>query len=262
MRTQRYISNELTHFVGRSLPSDDARYELLVRILREGWLTFPPHRQTYERQINMQFDLPLSSNEMVAPGAVCFCDIPTEDLGIHIRKYGAFGLAFLKPFLVARGANPVFYVERNSGAREGDEPGLEGQRFEIQPFPDDRHPMVSRAAVFDELNRRWNSLFNYLEPFMKQRMFNESDPESIQRYSDLRLIERLLDAYVLSYIKFFDSHLSEDDERNYYFEREWRVINNIRFTLDDVSRIILPHVYSKRLREDLPEYYGQLTFTD
>jgi ribosomal protein L24E len=45
---------------------------------------------------------------------VCFCDIPIGDLGIHIKKYGQFGLAFKKSFLIERGANPVLYVERNS----------------------------------------------------------------------------------------------------------------------------------------------------
>ncbi len=31
-----------------------------------------------------------------------------------MRKYGRFGIAFLKPFLVAKGGNPVFYVAKDA----------------------------------------------------------------------------------------------------------------------------------------------------
>ncbi len=45
--TQRYISHELTHFVGSKLrksknkSKEDKQYELLIRILGEGWLYNP-----------------------------------------------------------------------------------------------------------------------------------------------------------------------------------------------------------------------------
>ncbi len=35
---RNYVSNELTHFVGRSVKSREQRYALLLRILREGRL--------------------------------------------------------------------------------------------------------------------------------------------------------------------------------------------------------------------------------
>jgi hypothetical protein len=36
---QRYVADELTHFVGRALrPDEDAQYELLVKILSSGSL--------------------------------------------------------------------------------------------------------------------------------------------------------------------------------------------------------------------------------
>jgi hypothetical protein len=42
MPTQRYVSPELTHFVGRGL-SEDQQYALLVNdILKAGWLMHPP----------------------------------------------------------------------------------------------------------------------------------------------------------------------------------------------------------------------------
>jgi len=38
---QRYVSKELTHFLGRSLANDDERYELLLKILKQGRLKAP-----------------------------------------------------------------------------------------------------------------------------------------------------------------------------------------------------------------------------
>jgi hypothetical protein len=45
-------------------------------------------------------------------------------------------------------------------------------------------------------------------------------------------------------------------------EREWRVANNVKFQLDDVSRVFFPEKYSKRFRVDLPAYAGQVSFID
>ena len=42
MPTQRYVSPELTHFLGKGL-SEDHQYSLLVNdILKAGWLVHPP----------------------------------------------------------------------------------------------------------------------------------------------------------------------------------------------------------------------------
>jgi hypothetical protein len=49
--SQRYVSSELSHFVGKGLPEDD-QYNLLVnKILKPGWLTHPPHDLTIARTL-------------------------------------------------------------------------------------------------------------------------------------------------------------------------------------------------------------------
>lgn len=130
---QNYVSRELTHFVGRSLPDDAARYELLVRILRSGTLLDPQYMNREATPI-VYFDMAsedgsvrrlnyysrpkfqvrphgsVDTNEFVAPEIVCFCDIPLDQLHVHTAKYSPFGLAFEKAFLIARGAKPVWYV--------------------------------------------------------------------------------------------------------------------------------------------------------
>lgn len=71
-----------------------------------------------------------------------------------------------------------------------------------------------------------------------------------------------LDFYVFSFIKFFDDAKSDDDPENYYMEREWRMHGNLNFALENIHRIILPMSFAKRFREDIPDYFGQITFVD
>src|ERR1043166_232207 len=112
-----YVSDHLTHFVGRSKPSDQERLQLLVQIVRSGILLDPSHvgqrypvftvfrrdKQTGE-QDNLEYlsrpsirhDLKakLIDHKLIEPEMVCFCDIPFGELKIHCSKYGRFGLAF------------------------------------------------------------------------------------------------------------------------------------------------------------------------
>lgn len=133
---QRYVSPNLSHFVGRSLQNDDARYQLLLLILRNGILLDPRYARRRANPIFF-FDVENSTatarenfypvpnfevkphasvdtNEFVAPETVCFCDIPPDELSIHTTQYSRFGVSFRKEFLISQGANPVWYVARTA----------------------------------------------------------------------------------------------------------------------------------------------------
>jgi hypothetical protein len=45
-------------------------------------------------------------------------------------------------------------------------------------------------------------------------------------------------------------------------EREWRVLGDVRFSVAEVERVVLPRELAKRLRSDLPNYNGQVSFSD
>jgi hypothetical protein len=107
---QRYVSNELTHFVGRSLQTADEQFRLLTaNILTSGKLGTLPDGSF---QVCADGSTHPTSNEMVHYPMVCFCDIPVPDLTLHMEKYSRFGLALKKAFLIPKGARPVFYVPR------------------------------------------------------------------------------------------------------------------------------------------------------
>ena len=120
MPTQRHVSPELTHFVGKGL-AEDEQYSVLVNATRKtGWLKHDPTDPTPNESLKSQSlvggSRPRDDTEAVYSQVVCFCDIPVTDLEIHMNKYSRFGLSFLKPFLVDKGANPVLYVANNSPA--------------------------------------------------------------------------------------------------------------------------------------------------
>lgn len=59
-----------------------------------------------------------------------------------------------------------------------------------------------------------------------------------------------------------DPERSDDDKDNFYMEREWRSLNNIHFEIKDIERIIIPKSFAQIFRNDIPDYLGQLTFSD
>lgn len=256
---QRYVSDELTHFVGGGKPTPDKQYRVLVKILGEGWITHPPHKMIKDSSgiyvpqesgnLYVDWNARLSHDEMYIPQVVCFCDIPIEDLQLHISKYSPFGVSFAKKFLVQKGANPVFYVANDSQVRKPEESTM-WQLGPSQKWSNRNqieYTSTPRSELFDQIIKEYHQLF---DPFK-----DHSNPPSKQMMDVFKFLEFQL----FSFMKCFDSYLADEDPRNYYMEREWRVLGNVRFTLDDVERIIIPKGYEERLRQDVPEYSGQIT---
>jgi hypothetical protein len=97
---QRYVSNELTHFVGRAVRDTPEKcYEILRTILTTGRLTHPPHRLGEDSGLAYHENLWFSKNDKYRAQVICFCDIPVEDFHIHMQKYSRFGLSFGKDYL-------------------------------------------------------------------------------------------------------------------------------------------------------------------
>jgi hypothetical protein len=236
MPTQRYVSHELTHFVGKGL-SENQQYSLLVNdILKAGWLMHPPIDDRQPNEVLRGSPLvggthtpDVDDTEAVYWQSICFCDIPVTDLEIHMTKYSRFGLSFLKPFLVGKGANLVLYVAKNSQALPF---GLSGTRSGDEVWP--------RRRVF------------------------KGNIELLEDYRDKfpLTLKFFLDMLVFSFIKYFDDSTSDEDEANVYMEREWRVLGDVNFALADVHRVFMPESYAEHFRADLPNYTRQLTFSD
>jgi hypothetical protein len=255
MSHQRYVSKELTHFAGKHLNSQEEQYALLVHdILRKGRLgkpdmvdgTVSPEGFTMSTSVGEK----ICGNQMYEPRMVCFCDIPVADLSLHIRKYSKFGLAFKKDYMLDRGATPVFYASATSI-----------DRFGSHFLPRTPH---SHSVVLNAIVETYHSLFQEVFHLVcKGRKEEETCPEGLKPLlTRLRVLKSDLDMYVFSYFKCFDARKDDDDEENFYMECEWRVLGAVTFSLEDVFRVIIPSSFSKRFRQDVPEYVGQISFAD
>lgn len=237
VRTQRYVSEQLTHFVGRGLASTDEQFELLTSIVEAGVLLHP----TFGGSSGVEmFEFPLrelGANERFLTNAVCFCDIPEPDLEIHMAKYSRFGLAFLRAFVVSQGGSPVFYVADCSPVIRGTGRSMRRDEYFSKVAALVRGPF---AQVIDDVRRT-----------------KGASPE----LTALLEIEHWVTEHVLSFLKFFDPRTADADPANFYLEREWRVMGPVRFELTDVVRLFLPRAYMERFGSRFPGYSGQVSFS-
>jgi hypothetical protein len=245
---QRYVSPDLTHFVGRRLKTYEARFALLKKIIRQGVIQARPHRPRvpagrYEWAKNTA--QPLSSNSAYSGPIACFCDIPLADMHLHMAKYGKFGIAFSKSFLADSGATPILYVPTFG------RPAYYHSRNPDLPLP--RKGVSSQAIVFDKFFDCFNRMHLSLEEL------RESNP-SIAK--DLQNMIGFLDPSLLSHIKFFDHRLPDDHPDNFYMEREWRTTKDVEFELTDIQRIVLPQQFSRLFRNAFRDYDGEIFFAD
>jgi hypothetical protein len=244
MFVQRYVSTDLTHFVGAKLKTQRQQYSLLKRILKSGVLKASPKPTGPAIHILIRdTELPLSSNAACLGSVVCFCDIPMCDLTLHMDKYSKFGLAFSKDFLANLGALPVIYIPVRG-------------RPALLPYEDYGRKRVSSQAV--SFNEFWR-LFSRIEQAIPHL---EGSKPLAQTAKELRQMMLFLECNIISNFKFFDHRLDDTEAEHFYMEREWRVSQNVPFTLDDVQRVIIPAFYSGRFRQDFPNFDGEVVFAD
>jgi hypothetical protein len=209
---------------------------------------------------------------MYSPQVVCFCDIPVADFGIHVKKYSPCAIAFSKDFLLQQGASPVFYVPRDAVVRLLDPTQSPMPRVESdedwQRYVASLWKSVTKAGHFDAMTEKLRDVLNVRrvhEPPKDrkdlEKYFREMS-EQMDQERETTEVDRWLSFHIFSYMKFFDPTLADDHPDNYYFEREWRTIGNVQFSLEEVVRVCFPGEYSRRFRVEVPNYFGQIAFLD
>jgi hypothetical protein len=239
---QNYISDILFHFVGRNLQKEEDQYLLLKKIIQEGWISFPPHEQQISPgYVELNSMRTRKLEEMVNPKCVCFSDIPKNEIALHIKKYSKFGLGFVRDFLLLKGANPVFYIEENSIAFVQSDDSIYEKRNMKEYYQEN----FSKTIFY--------FMMHYL-PYT-QRIAKEKQSEAELR-DTWKILHFLIN--VSSHFKPWNDKLEETDPNNFYYEREWRALNNINFSLSDIKVICLPKSYIKRFKEDFSDYNGEI----
>jgi hypothetical protein len=200
---------------------------------------------------------------MYSPQVVCFCDIPVDDLDIHVQKYGRFGIGFPKSILIERGANPVFYVANPSTIHKRFSSDLiadimrDPTNFDYNRVRESVDQRIERGAAFDRAVPEWHRLIDMLRDLLMRTSSSPGVPPEAHKLHDLTLF---MDFEVFSLIKCFDPNLDESHRENFYMEREWRVVGNVPFKLSDPSRVLVPEEFGGRLKADVPDYAGQIHY--
>jgi len=269
MATNNYTSNLLCHFVGRSRKSNDERFELLVTIIRGMQLIANLSNPTKpESTFQNGYNCEHVGEVFGKCDCVCFCDIPNTSLAIHTNKYSKFGMGFEKTFIAAQGAHPVMYVPKNYPIVERGDESASGRsqtpRIPEQYFPYllqlscNLLPLMEISYIGVDLVQKENFLKTVgLNDHLN--LFNNQVRESFFAGKYHPMIFSILQgtAHQMAYVKLYDVTLPDDHPDNYYMEREWRSLNNITFSINDIKTIYLPSDdYKERFVQEFPEYQG------
>ncbi|HNW80540.1 MAG TPA: abortive infection system antitoxin AbiGi family protein [Methanoregulaceae archaeon] len=241
--SQGYISEFLFHFVGRDILQKEEQYELLKKIISDGWISFYPHEKDLSFgiiDINSMSSRKLE--EMVNPKCICFADIPIGDLSLHSSKYSKFGIGFRRDFLISKGANPVFYIEKNSTI------------FKNQAGTNDLVKLTKNEYYQEYCSKTiWYFLMRYVGCVEKNSAEKNKNMELNDTWEILKFLVN-----IFSHLKPWDDSLDESDPKNFYYEREWRTLNNVDFNLSDIEIICIPEEFKEKFSRDFPAYKGKV----
>ncbi|SRR6266581_103572 len=234
-----YISSELFHFLGRSAPLDHERnYELLKTVLVSGCVSHPPHEIGWGKvSYSLDISKRLAREEMLVPTVTCYCDIPYEQLGPHMSKYGSFGLSFSRHRLTKVGARPVIYIPCRPDDWQGVFTGHTLLKELEATFLGVREQRATLSAATGEENRS-----------VALGRLPKSALEALEK------AEHTLALRVLAFVKPYESTLDDAEPSYYYSEREWRKLGNLVFEPSEVLRVVVSQSFFERAREELPEF--------
>lgn len=239
---QPYTSDTLVHFVGWGRPADHAaNFDTLSKVLASRRVSHPPHTDDGDRTAyTVDTSQPLRSEKLLVPTVTCFADIPPGSLGIHVSKYGSFGLGFRRQFLIAAGARPVTYVPVSST---------------------DWQNAHSGGYFLKDLNATYIGFKKYYD----DRIDDAGKPVSramgkvpTTDNEVLRALKSVLEKGILAYIKPFDAEVPVVGATSFYMEREWRKFGYLRFDLSDLVVVWVAAGYKHQVASLYPALANQI----
>ncbi|MBC7990790.1 MAG: hypothetical protein H7Y19_14585 [Luteimonas sp.] len=173
---------------------------------------------------------------MIKQGISCFCDIPFEQLDIHTRKYGTFGVGISRKVLSECGARPVAYV----------------------PMPSSR-PDVRGHSLAADLRALIRGIQEHIHPPgpWSEESSRAVGAELLSEKAVIDELESVFNRELLAFLKFFDSDLPANDPENYYMEREWRKFMPMPLQLS-LQHVVVPQAYASRTLERYPQHREKL----
>jgi hypothetical protein len=236
----RYTSDIFYHFVGRKHPTyHKQNYDDLHTILSSGRVSYWPHNEPGwgKTEFVINWDKSLLSQDLIVPTVTCYADIPFDDLGIHTKKYGQFGIGFEKRLVIYYGARPVMYV-----------PYAPEDRFQASPYGMDL--LQDLEQIFRSFNKATDQICEG-KSIRETRILKTPAGSPEEAISEMH---SMFGKDFLAFVKAFDCTLADDDPANYYMEREWRKYQYLRFEPDQVREVIVAHGFGERVIKEFPVY--------
>lgn len=144
----------------------------------------------------------------------CLCDIPFKDLRLHISRYNGFGIAFHKEDAIKEGQfNPVLYMHKD---------------HIFFKYADELLPQVESLASKDQ------DLRKMLDQYLK-------------------MIGTYVKKCDLTSPIYFDTKIDEEQNNNFYYEREWRSAYDWNFKDNAVATIMMPRDYIPKFKSAMAE---------
>jgi len=236
-----YVSNVLTHWVGRGKPIEE-QYDILTsKILKEKELMYgscPWHfGSKYGGVMDNKYNIKMIS----------FADIPFSECSKHCGKYSHFGLSFDKLYLANSLTSPVGYVQHP---------------FIHQNFSQIFHMLHGMKGVLRGIEipeGKWKGTKFYAEYILAkfQYMVSFFEDYSEKKFTYNEMVEDPLSE---------QEHFFEDASALYY-EREWRMVFSntekpmpwhvtrngntyFRFNERYLKWVIVPRAFLPRLQEE------------
>jgi len=161
-----------------------------------------------------------SGENRLGYGCSCMCDIPFKDLRIHTERYGYFGIAFTKESAILKGFfNPVLYMHKD-------------------------HPLLRHVEPL------LNELGKLASP-------HERLGEALQEF--LFILGTCVKRGDLLSPVHLDANKDEDQENNFYYEREWRSAYEWNFSETDVVAVMLPQKYISEFKKALGNEFSNVS---
>lgn len=238
--SSNYVSDELFHFVGYSSPKNNEKnYETLRKVLNANCISYPPHDQSWGKiGYRVEWDQKLSAEKLIIPSITCFADIPFHNLSVHTDKYGKFGVALPRHLLTKYGARPVMYFPLRS---------------------DDLNSIYGQTLLNDieAIVKGFNDQVVKKQSSTKNESRNLGTPP-ISSDTAISAIHSMVLKDFLAFIKPFNSELAHEDKFDYYMEREWRKLGNMKFEDSDLTKIVVAKGYKERTEKDYPIFKGRI----
>lgn len=223
-----YLSERLHHFFARTSADDEAQGIAVFRSIVENGLVLTVANQAGEADA---FTFGTGSGQVVAHieqlARVCFTDIPKDTLEVHSEdaEYGRFGIGFSRATVVSWAGSPVWYLPNTGVGTLADTAGVMVQYLKFGR---------DALKVLQVL---------YQHPGCQPRL--DFADGAVLQPPDVINRSELADgciARALSFVKEMSPRNATEQEFQYLYEREWRIVDGPKVNGMDVCKPLPKHL--------------------